>query len=67
MIFILSTSRDSQKANVLGVGINAINMEQALERVADALNSRQKGYVCFVNVHGVMEAQRDSSLVKHLC
>jgi len=59
---ILSTSRNTQRANVLGVGIDAVDMEQALTRVENALSSRQKGYVCFANVHGVMEAQRDPVL-----
>ncbi len=37
-------------------------MEQALACVENALYSRKKGYVCFANVHGIMEAQRDSNL-----
>lgn len=47
------------RANVLGVGVHALNMELALRAVADALARRQKGYVCVTGVHGVMEAQRD--------
>ena len=47
---------------MLGIGIDAVDMKQALTRVEDALNSRQKSYVCFANVHGVMEAQRDPEL-----
>ena len=58
----MTPSRNPQRANILGVGIDAVDMEQALARVADALNSRKKGYVCFTNVHGVMEAQRDPTL-----
>jgi N-acetylglucosaminyldiphosphoundecaprenol N-acetyl-beta-D-mannosaminyltransferase len=59
---ILNTKQLPQRANVLGIGIDAVNMEQALARVANALSSRQKGYVCFAGVHGVMEAQRDPTL-----
>jgi N-acetylglucosaminyldiphosphoundecaprenol N-acetyl-beta-D-mannosaminyltransferase len=58
----LSISSNPQRANVLGVGIDAVNMDQALACVENALGSRQKGYVCFANVHGVMEAQRDPVL-----
>lgn len=47
------------RANVLGVGVHALNMRLALQSVADALARRQKGYVCVTGVHGVMEAQRD--------
>jgi len=49
------------RANVLGVGISAINMAEAV-RLSDQLLQRGgKGYVCVTGVHGVMEAQRDNS------
>lgn len=51
-----------KKANVLGIGIDAIDMEQALEILARELKQRRKGYVCLTGVHGVMEAQRDRAL-----
>lgn len=53
---------NQKKANVLGIGIDAINMEEALERISAKLGQRQKGYVCLAGVHGVMEAQRDPAL-----
>lgn len=43
-------------ANVLGVSIDAVNMEQALEMVSARLWAGRKGYVCFVDVHGILEA-----------
>lgn len=46
-------------ANVLGVAIDAVDLEGALQRIADQLDSGCKGYVCLAGVHGVMEAQRD--------
>jgi N-acetylglucosaminyldiphosphoundecaprenol N-acetyl-beta-D-mannosaminyltransferase len=52
------------KANVLGIGIDAVNMEQALDRIAQELEWRRKGYVCLAGVHGVMEAQRDPRLAE---
>jgi N-acetylglucosaminyldiphosphoundecaprenol N-acetyl-beta-D-mannosaminyltransferase len=52
------------KVNVLGVQIDAVNMEGALSRIAEELRSGRKGYVCLAGVHGVMEAQRDSSLAE---
>ena len=51
-----------KRANVLGIGIDAVNMEQALEIIARELQHRRKGYVCLTGVHGVMEAQRDTAL-----
>jgi N-acetylglucosaminyldiphosphoundecaprenol N-acetyl-beta-D-mannosaminyltransferase len=52
------------RANVLGVGIHAVDMSSAVETIAKAVTNRTKGYVCATGVHGVMEAQRDSSLRK---
>lgn len=50
------------RANVLGVGISAINMAQALSLFESWLGNGVKGYVCVTGVHGVMEAQKDSDL-----
>lgn len=47
------------RANVLGVGISAINMPQALSLFQSWLGNGGKGYVCVTGVHGVMEAQKD--------
>jgi len=51
-------------ANILGVGVEALNMDQALARIKNALAERSKGYVCMAGVHGIMEAQRDSKIEK---
>lgn len=50
------------RANVLGVGVSAINMEQALRLFEACLGNGARGYVCVTGVHGVMEAQRDGAL-----
>jgi N-acetylglucosaminyldiphosphoundecaprenol N-acetyl-beta-D-mannosaminyltransferase len=50
------------RANVLGVGISAINLRDALGLSQRLLHQHGKGYVCVTGVHGVMEAQRDESL-----
>ena len=50
------------KANVLGVGIDALTPQTALEELFRAADAKARGYVCVTGVHGVMEAQRDSSL-----
>src|SRR3974390_33509 len=47
------------RANVLGVGISAINLDSAVDAVAQAVARQTKGYVCVTGVHGVSEAQRD--------
>jgi len=45
-------------AHVLGVDIDALNMEIALTHIATMLRAQRKSYVCVAGVHGVMEAQR---------
>lgn len=49
-------------AKVLGVRVDAVNMERALARIAERLDSGRKGYVCFVGVHGLLEALRDPAV-----
>ncbi|HEX3438112.1 MAG TPA: WecB/TagA/CpsF family glycosyltransferase [Pseudacidobacterium sp.] len=49
-------------ANVLGVDIDAIDMERALNHISAVLQSSRKGYICVAGVHGVMEAQRSEEL-----
>lgn len=48
--------------NILGVGISAINMEQALETIAGWIEKREPHYVCVCTVQTVMECQRDPAL-----
>jgi N-acetylglucosaminyldiphosphoundecaprenol N-acetyl-beta-D-mannosaminyltransferase len=50
------------RANVLGVGVHAVNMASAVQTIANAVVTRSKGYVCATGVHGIMEAQRNASL-----
>src|SRR5271155_1328281 len=54
------------RVNVLGVGVSAINLEMALDRITPALEKREKGYVCVTGVHGVSEAQADPEFRKIL-
>jgi N-acetylglucosaminyldiphosphoundecaprenol N-acetyl-beta-D-mannosaminyltransferase len=60
----MSNQSISNRADVLGIAIEPLNMETALERVARELSARRKGYVCLIGVHGVMEAQRDPELAQ---
>ena len=50
------------RANVLGVGVHAIDMDEAVRRSERLLASGGTGYVCVTGVHGVMESQRDAEL-----
>jgi len=49
----------TQRVNVLGVGVSALNLDSAILAIDHALNQRQRGYVCVTGVHGVSEAQND--------
>lgn len=59
---IQTSSQQSLKprANVLGVGISAITMEEAISETDELLRRNSKGYICVTGVHGVMEAQDDA-------
>jgi N-acetylglucosaminyldiphosphoundecaprenol N-acetyl-beta-D-mannosaminyltransferase len=48
--------------DVLGVGVHAITMGDALRVVEHAVQTREKGYICLMGVHGIMEAQNDPAL-----
>ena len=50
------------RANVLGIGIDAIDMSTAVSRILGGVRAHASGYVCVTGVHGIMEAQRDDEL-----
>lgn len=54
----------SKRMNVLGVRAHAIDTAGARRVVLEAVKRRTKGYVCFVPVNGVMEAVKDSRLMR---
>jgi N-acetylglucosaminyldiphosphoundecaprenol N-acetyl-beta-D-mannosaminyltransferase len=60
----MNTSSNHPKANVLGLAIDAVSLEQALVRIEENLRSQRKGYVCLAGVHGVMECKRDPALTR---
>ena len=49
-------------AKLLGISVEALDMERALHRIGRELAARRKGYMCMAGVHGIMEAHRDSEL-----
>ena len=52
----------AQRTNILGVGVSAVDMAQALEMIEGWIASKEPHYVCVSGVHGVMESQRDEML-----
>ena len=56
-----SESQPGARINVLGVGISAINMDDAILLSDRLIRLNGKGYVCVTGVHGVIEAQSDEA------
>ena len=50
------------RVNVLGVGVSALNMNEAVDTLLKARSQGHVGYVCVTGVHGVIESQRDPGL-----
>lgn len=48
--------------NVLGVGVSAISMADALTTIETWIATRSQHYVCITGVHGVTESQSDPEL-----
>jgi len=49
----------ANRANVLGVGVSAVSMAEAVAHSDQFLQTDSTGYICVTGVHGVMEAQAD--------
>lgn len=54
------------QANVLGIGVDALDMNSAIAGIKSALSHRRKGYICLCGVHGVMQAHADSKVFSAL-
>ncbi len=54
------------RCEILGVGISAINLEQATSICLQAISQGVQGYICVTGVHGIMESQRDPELYEVL-
>ncbi|MDI6773934.1 MAG: WecB/TagA/CpsF family glycosyltransferase [Verrucomicrobiota bacterium] len=53
---------DLPRFDVLGIGIHAVNMDMAVEAIAEAIRADRKGYVCARDAHGIVEAQKSPRL-----
>ena len=51
-----------KKVNVLGVGVNAVNMTQALQCVENWIMNGERRYVCVTPVHSVIESHNSEQL-----
>ena len=50
-----------ERVNILGVGISAVSMSSALDRAEKLIRQDGQGYICVTGVHGIIEAQSDST------
>lgn len=50
------------RANILGVGVSAINIAMTLRTIDDWIARRDPHYICITGVHGIMESQRDAGV-----
>jgi N-acetylglucosaminyldiphosphoundecaprenol N-acetyl-beta-D-mannosaminyltransferase len=50
------------RVDVLGVGVSAINQDDAVATIERWICARSRNYVCITGVHGVMESRRDHEL-----
>jgi N-acetylglucosaminyldiphosphoundecaprenol N-acetyl-beta-D-mannosaminyltransferase len=48
------------KANILGVGVSAINLAEAVALILASVRSGRTGYIAVTGVHGISEAQANS-------
>lgn len=50
------------RTNILGVGVSAVNMDQALDVIDGWISERRANYVCCRDVHGLVLCQKDDIL-----
>jgi N-acetylglucosaminyldiphosphoundecaprenol N-acetyl-beta-D-mannosaminyltransferase len=58
----MANTENIPRANLLGVGMHAVNMSQAVSLIENALDGDGKNYICATGVHGITEAQKDAGL-----
>jgi len=52
-----------EKVNILGVGISAINMDDALQYLEYHIKAKTKNYICVCPNHTIMESQKNKRLL----
>lgn len=48
----------TERLNVLGVGVNAVNLRAATDMIEGWIRARRREYVCVTGVHGIIESRR---------
>jgi len=50
------------RANVLGIGVHALDMERTIAAMKSAIEEGRKGYICLASAHGIVESLRNPAL-----
>lgn len=50
------------RENILGIGVSAINMDDAVEIISNWIDKAERQYVCVTGVHGIMESRRSERI-----
>src|SRR5438874_1426395 len=50
------------RVNILGVGVHAVNLSDAVAIAESTIAAGKKGLICVTGVHGIMESQKDQLL-----
>lgn len=51
---------NERRVNILGVGVSALDLRDAVNTVTSFLKTENSGYICVTDMHAIMEAQADS-------
>jgi N-acetylglucosaminyldiphosphoundecaprenol N-acetyl-beta-D-mannosaminyltransferase len=51
-----------KRAFILGVGVSAITLDQAVSTIEQWIERRTRNYVCITGAHGIIESRRDLQL-----
>ncbi|OVE74999.1 hypothetical protein BVX97_05955 [bacterium E08(2017)] len=51
------------RVNILGVGVNTIDLPTASDFLVNTSKDKRSGYVCVTSVHGIIESQKDTELM----
>lgn len=52
-------TQGERRVNILGVGVSALDLSDAVDTVTSFLKTGNRGYICVTDMHAIMEAQAD--------
>lgn len=58
----MSVNKSFKRANILGVGVDALNLPTAIKRVEGWIDGKKPSYAIFRDAHGIMLCQQDQQL-----